>query len=126
MHTRRRFENQKDLGKEQPNTYAAQVGLDTTAFTQCLDSGKYRTQVLSPVLQGKLPIEGTPTVFVNGQMLHRGAIVQGVIEQYIERALATKRRTQFIRAFALFEPSRCTFRDRGFLCASAPLRRRGQ
>lgn len=51
------------------NTLAAQLGLDTAAFGQCLESGKYIAQVEADfAATERLGITGTPTFFINGQM----------------------------------------------------------
>jgi protein-disulfide isomerase len=51
------------------NTLAAQLGLDTAAFGQCLESGKYTAQVEADfAATERLGITGTPTFFINGRM----------------------------------------------------------
>ena len=50
--------------------YAADVGLDTAAFTECLRSDKHADVVTANQLLGEsLGVQGTPTVFVNGRRL---------------------------------------------------------
>lgn len=49
---------------------AKQVGLDTGSFEQCLRSDKYQREVsLDRQLGTSLNVNGTPTLFVNGEML---------------------------------------------------------
>jgi len=48
--------------------YAKMLGLNVEEFRACLDSGKYREEVLQDREEGiKLGVRGTPTLFVNGQ-----------------------------------------------------------
>ena len=57
------------------------------AFTQCLDSGKYRQKVEDETRLGlKLGARGTPTFFLNGRMLP-GAQPFEVFQAAIEAAL---------------------------------------
>lgn len=50
------------------NTLAAQLGLDTGAFGQCLGSGKYTAQVEADYAEtNSAGVTGTPTFFINGQ-----------------------------------------------------------
>ena len=55
----------KDLKK-----HADVVGLDTTAFNECLDGAKHRPEVLG-AFQGAAGygLTATPTVFINGRMI---------------------------------------------------------
>lgn len=63
-------ENQGAFSKDNLKGFATQVGLDTTAFNTCFDSGKYTELVKQETGQGEaLNIHGTPTFFVNGRML---------------------------------------------------------
>jgi len=50
---------------------AEELGLNATRFAACLDSGKYRTEVLQDYLEGveKGGITGTPVFFINGKKL---------------------------------------------------------
>lgn len=68
--------------------YARELGLDAGAFTQCLDSGKYRQKVEDETKLGlQLGARGTPTFFLNGRMLP-GAQPFEVFQAAIEEALA--------------------------------------
>lgn len=50
--------------------FAKTVGLNTSAFNQCLDSHKYTTEVNNETAAGKsYGVTGTPTVFVNGSII---------------------------------------------------------
>ncbi|MGH7409276.1 MAG: DsbA family protein [Candidatus Methylomirabilales bacterium] len=67
--------------------YARELGLEVGAFTQCLDSGKYRQKVEEETRLGlKLGARGTPTFFLNGRMLP-GAQPFEVFQAAIEEAL---------------------------------------
>src|ERR1035437_7984573 len=47
--------------------FAQTLGLNTTQFNSCLDSGKYKQEVLDETAAGKkYGVSGTPTVFING------------------------------------------------------------
>jgi protein-disulfide isomerase len=48
--------------------YAADLGLDTAAFDDCLDSGKYTSEVQKDIEDGDAAgVGGTPSFFVNGR-----------------------------------------------------------
>ena len=50
--------------------WAKDTGLDTAAFNQCLDSGKYKEEVLKDKADGdQVGIQGTPTFFINGKVI---------------------------------------------------------
>ncbi len=66
------FNNNKtgQLNKEQFKKDAADLGLDQVKFNQCLESEKYKDKVLAQMIEGKnAGVTGTPTSFVNGQIL---------------------------------------------------------
>lgn len=65
-----------------------EIGLDQTAFDECLDSGRYAEAVNAQVAEGlDLAIQGTPTFFINGQRLV-GAQPFATFQQIIESLLA--------------------------------------
>jgi protein-disulfide isomerase len=67
--------------------FAKAVGLNTSQFNQCLDSGKYKQQVLDETAAGKTyGVSGTPTVFVNGKILV-GAQPASALTALIDAAL---------------------------------------
>lgn len=50
--------------------WAGNIGLDTTKFNQCLDSGKYKQEVEKDLADGSTAgVTGTPAVFVNGRLV---------------------------------------------------------
>ena len=67
------FENRMSwtgIGVPKFKEYAADLSLDTAAFDECLDSDKYRDEVLSDLAYGQsLGVTGTPTFFVNDKMI---------------------------------------------------------
>lgn len=72
--------------------YARELGLDTEAFDRCVDSGKYMNVVLQETNEGRaLGVQGTPTIFVNGRLVPRGALwpdLKAAIEAALQAANA--------------------------------------
>jgi predicted DsbA family dithiol-disulfide isomerase len=67
-------ENVGAFNKENLKIFASDLGLDRTQFDQCLDTGKYTEKVQQETAQGKEEgVRGTPTLFVNGQLIENGA-----------------------------------------------------
>ncbi|MDT3779827.1 DsbA family protein [Nitrospira sp. MA-1] len=59
------FQNQKDLTVPSLKQYAADLGLDSTTFGECLDSGKYEVNIQKDVDDGAAAgIRGTPSFFI--------------------------------------------------------------
>ncbi|HHH41140.1 MAG TPA: hypothetical protein ENK56_03960 [Chloroflexi bacterium] len=70
-------ENVGTFSKENLKRFAAELGLDTERFNQCLDSGRYQTKVQQELIEGRQKgVRGTPTLFVNGQLIERGGDYQ--------------------------------------------------
>ena len=68
--------------------YAGEIGLDTTAFKECLDSGKYASKITQNTQEGRsFGIRGTPGFMVNGQLVS-GAQPFENFQQIIEAELA--------------------------------------
>jgi len=64
------FESGVAGGVDQYKGYAADIGLDTAAFDECLDSGKFEAEVKKDLADGvKLGVSGTPAYFINGQLV---------------------------------------------------------
>lgn len=62
------FQNQNQLQTEDLKNYADQIGLDRQKFDECLDSHKYRNDILADYQAGfKAGVAGTPTFFINGR-----------------------------------------------------------
>jgi protein-disulfide isomerase len=88
------FEKASSLAAAALRGYAADVGVDAAVFGRCLDSHKYRAAVSADMEAGqKLGVTGTPTFFINGQMLVGNqplAEFQKIIEHELART-ASKR-----------------------------------
>ncbi len=83
------YENQQSLSDSSFKTWAAEIGLDSATFDDCLDSGKYASEVAKDAQDGQAEgISGTPSFLVNGQKIV-GAQPYAVFEQAIEAALAS-------------------------------------
>jgi protein-disulfide isomerase len=68
-------------------SYAADLGLDTATFDDCLDSGKYASEVQNDIQDGQAyGVSGTPAFFINGQLVS-GAQPFSVFQQVIDAAL---------------------------------------
>ncbi len=64
------FENQQAIGVANLKAYAADLGLNTVAFSNCLDSGKYAQEVRDDTADGQAAgVSGTPSFFINGKKL---------------------------------------------------------
>lgn len=81
-------ENSGAFGRENLKRFAAELGLDTAAFDQCLDSDKYRDQVRDERAEAQLrQIRATPSLLVDGRLVENGANY-AVLRAAIEAALA--------------------------------------
>ncbi|MDR4461776.1 MAG: DsbA family protein [Nitrospirales bacterium] len=59
------FQNQKDLMVPSLKRYAADLGLESTTFGECLDSGKYQAEIQKDISDGAAAgISGTPSFFI--------------------------------------------------------------
>ncbi len=59
-------ENQGTFAKDKLKGFAVDLGLDTTKFNSCLDSGKYTKVVQDETyLAGSIGVQSTPTFLVN-------------------------------------------------------------
>jgi len=64
----RLFESQGALDVASLKTYASELGLETEAFTACLDSGRHASRVERDLEIGSgYGVSSTPTLFVNGR-----------------------------------------------------------
>ena len=80
-------ENQGAFSKDNLKTFADELGLDTSAFDACLDSGKY-TQLVQDdsSLASSIGVRSTPTFLINGQAVV-GAQPLDVFQQTIDSLL---------------------------------------
>jgi protein-disulfide isomerase len=83
------FGNQSALQAEALKRYAAEAGIDSTKFNQCLDTSKYEARVQDAIRAGgRLGIQSTPTVYVNGRMINGAQpieVFQAVIDEELAR-----------------------------------------
>jgi len=64
------FDQQYGLGRDAYLHYAADLGLDVQAFTDCLDSQRYKDEVQGDARDAaKAGLSGTPSFVINGQVL---------------------------------------------------------
>lgn len=85
------FANQRALEVPGLKQAAASLGLDATAFSQCLDSGKHAATVTAGMGQGqRLGVNSTPTLYINGRPII-GALPFDAFKQVIDEELAKGR-----------------------------------
>jgi len=73
------FAHAPKTSPEQLKASAQDVGLDLSAFEQCLSSGKSQATVQQDVEEGAhAGVTGTPAFFINGRMVSGGKIRVGV------------------------------------------------
>ena len=92
------FENQKSVTPENFSTkaaaWASEQGLDSLAFSQCVNSKETAAQVEASMEEGrKLNVTSTPTLFVNGRMLpgsQEWPRLKGVIDYELDYQKVTK------------------------------------
>lgn len=84
------FSMQQGLNDQAYNNYALQLGLDTTAFEECLNEGRYINLVMedTSILTAINAPLSTPTFFINGQYL-AGAQPFSEFARLIEAELAS-------------------------------------
>jgi len=80
-------ENQGAFDKPHLEAFAEALGLDRLKFKTCLDTNRYRATVLRETQAGRdRGVQGTPTFFLNGQMIF-GALPFEDFRHQIEIAL---------------------------------------
>jgi protein-disulfide isomerase len=81
------FANQSALDVDSLKSYAAQLGLDTAKFNDCLDSGKQTAEVQKDAQDAQsYGATGTPAFFING-LLVSGALP---FDDYTDQSGATQ------------------------------------
>jgi protein-disulfide isomerase len=81
-------ENIGAFDKENLKQFAVDLGLDTEAFNECLDSGKYASLVQSETASARsMGVQSTPTFLINGQPV-LGAQPFETFQQVIEEQLS--------------------------------------
>ena len=82
------YANQSAIDVDSLKGYAAELGLDTGTFNECLDSGEQSSEVEKDTEDGRASgVSGTPAFFINGQLVS-GAQPFSVFQQIIDAALA--------------------------------------
>lgn len=90
------FAEQEALSAQDLKDKARRLGLDTAAFSTCIDSGRMSEAVQADVREGEaLGIQGTPGTFINGRFLS-GAVEESdltaIIDDELQRAHRVARR----------------------------------
>ena len=68
------FANQQELGRVFLIQYATRLGMDVARFTECLGRADVQARVREDAAEGgRLGIDSTPTVFINGRKI-KGAL----------------------------------------------------
>jgi protein-disulfide isomerase len=84
------FSGQFQLGRAAYEQYAADLGLDTAAFTACLDDHHTQAEVKADALDAtRLGLTGTPSFVINGRILI-GALPFEQFKAIIDEELAAK------------------------------------
>ncbi len=88
LFTSQNGENQGAFSKDNLKKFAQQLGLDTKAFNDCLDTGKY-TQVIQQqtALAKQIGVQSTPSFVINGTPLVGGQpfeAFQQIIDQFVK------------------------------------------
>ena len=79
-------ENQGAFNKKNLKRFAAELRLDTKAFDECLDSGKYTSIVQNETQAAQaMGVRSTPTFLINGKPVV-GSQPFEIFQQYIEAA----------------------------------------
>jgi protein-disulfide isomerase len=82
------FERSPQHSPEELKQYAQELGLSSSAFSDCLESSKYQADVAGDLQEGaRMGVSGTPTFFINGR-LAEGAMPFAVFQKLIESELA--------------------------------------
>jgi len=82
------FSGQYDLGAQAYMQYAADLGMDTTAFNTCVAERRYKAEVDADAeFAASLNVRSTPTFFINGLAVI-GAQEYEVFKQIIDKELA--------------------------------------
>ena len=82
------FANQASISEDNYKKWAGDLGLDTTEFASCLDSGKHAQEVKDDFADGQAAgVSGTPSFFINGKKLvgaHPFATFKQVIDAELQ------------------------------------------
>ena len=87
LYTSQSGENQGAFNKENLKKFAKDLGLDTSAFNDCLDSGKYAQLIQDEsTMASSIGVRSTPTFLINGQAVV-GAQPYEIFQQTIDSLL---------------------------------------
>jgi protein-disulfide isomerase len=82
-------ENQGAFSQDNLERFAAELGLDSEQFDECLDSGKYESQVRDEFREAQQRrINSTPSILVDGQLIQNGMNYE-VLQAAVEAALSS-------------------------------------
>ncbi len=85
------FSGRYELGRTAYDQYAAELGLDTAAFSACLDSRRYQAEVEADASDAaNAGISSTPSFVINGRILI-GALPFSDFKAVIDEELAAKK-----------------------------------
>lgn len=77
-------ENSGALSPDNLKKFAVQLGLNSSTFNTCLDSGKYAAEVNQQKAEGEQRgVQATPTFFINGQR-YEGALSAQQLAELID------------------------------------------
>ncbi len=75
LFTNQRGEHVGSFTDKRLKAFAETIGLDTGAFNRCFDSRRYATAVSTDEATARsLGVTGTPTLFINGQMVPQNSV----------------------------------------------------
>ncbi len=84
------FTNQENLSRSSLIQYAQKININIKKFKQCLDSDKYRNEVMDDFQTAiNHGAEGTPTFFINGEKFS-GVIPYELLKSIIDNKLISK------------------------------------
>lgn len=87
LHSVQGGHDQSAFSRDNLKKIAQELGLDLAQFNQCFDSGKYSQKVKDSFEEGaKMGVTGTPTVFINNQLID-GVQPLSAYEEAIEKEL---------------------------------------
>lgn len=83
-------ENQNAFSDKRLVAFAESLGLDMNTFNNCFDANKFKADIDSDLAAGRMKgVQGTPSVFVNGEILTPGFVPSfDEISQAVDAALA--------------------------------------
>lgn len=81
------YQNQTGLTDDDLFLYAEQVNLEMDLFVDCMESERYREEVLEDYNDGyEAGVRGTPTFFINGNRIP-GAIPESILDAIIQATI---------------------------------------